>query len=169
MVIGDWLFGARRLSRAPVFMCAVIVSACAQPTGPDSVQGEIPVQPIVSEFYSGFDESERRVIRDAFTWAVVWARIYENRSSKPPLPAIDFSKEQVIVAALGARPSSGFSIRITGASGSGNAINVRFESQSPGPGCGGLTVITHPVTAAKMPRTVGSIVFEETKLVRNCG
>ena len=91
-----------------------------------------------------------------------------RRRSKPPLPAIDFSKEQVIVAALGARPSSGYSIRITGASGSGNAISVRLESESPGPGCVVLTVMTYPVTVAKMGRTTGSAVFEETKIVKNC-
>ena len=169
MVICDWLFGARRLSRAPVLVCVVIVSACAQPTGPDSVQGEIPVQLIVSESYSGFDEPERLVVRDALAWAFVWTRIYENVSAQPPLPAIDFSKEQVIVAATGARPSSGYSIRITGASGSGNAITVRLESQSPGPGCGVLTVVTHPVTVAKMGRTVESVVFEETPTVKTCG
>jgi len=169
LVIGYWLLGTRHLSRATALACAVIVSACAQPTGPDSVQGEIPVQLIASEDNSAFEEADRRVIRDAIAWAIVWERIYENGSSKPPLPVIDFSKEQVVVAALGARPSSGYSLRITGASGSGNAIKVRFESQSPGPGCGVLTTITHPVTVAKMGRTVGSVAFEETPIVRNCG
>ena len=152
MVICNRLFRTRNLSRASVFVCAVLLSAS-----------------IVSENNSGFDESERRVIRDAIAWAGVWAQIYENGSSKPPLPGIDFSKEQVVVAALGTRPSSGHSIRITGASGSGNAIKVKLESESPGSGCVVLTVITHPVTVAKMGRTVGSVVFEETPIVKNCG
>jgi hypothetical protein len=160
---------ARHLSRATALACAVILAACAQPNGPDSGDDEIPVQPIVTESNSGFVESERRVIRDAIAWATVWARIYENSSPKPPLPAIDFSQEQVLVAALGARPSSGYSIRITGASGSGNAINVKVESESPGPSCFVLGVITRPVTVAKMGRTVGSAVFEEKATVKNCG
>jgi hypothetical protein len=155
-------------TRAAVFACVVFLSACDQPNEPDSTQGEIPVHLIASESSTGFEEPERRVIRDVPSWTAVWGRIYENQSSKPPLPAIDFSKEQVIVAALGARPSSGYSIRITGASGSGNAITVRLESQSPAPGCAVLTVVTYPVTVAKMGRTTGSAVFEETKIVKNC-
>ena len=157
------------LSRATVFVCAVTLSACAQPNGPDSGSEEISVQPIASESNSGFEESDRRVIRDTIEWASVWARIYEPFSLKPPLPAIDFSKEQVVVAALGSRPTSGYVIRITGASGNGNAIKVRLESQSPGSGCVLLTVITHPVAVAKLPRTVGSVAFEETPTVRDCG
>jgi hypothetical protein len=153
--------------RAWVLVCAVIVSACGQPTGPDG-QGEIPVQQIVSESNSGFDEPERRVIRDAIAWAIAWARIYENKSSTPLLPQIDFTHEQVVVVALGPRPSTGFSIHITGVSGSGNSIKVSFESQSPGPGCGVLTVMTQPVTVVKMGRTVGSVAFEETAIVRDC-
>lgn len=161
--------GIRQLSRGTALACAVILAACNQPNGPDSDQEEIPVQSIVTEQNSGFVESDRRVIRDAIAWATVWARIYEKASSKPSLPAIDFSKEQVLVAALGSRPSTGYSIRITEASGSGNAIKVKFETQSPGPGCVVLTSITHPVTVAKMGRTVGSAVFEENATVRNCG
>ena len=158
----------RYLPSAMALMCAVFLSACDQPNGPDSTEGEIPVHLIASESFSGFEEPERRVIRDVNAWSAVWGRIYENPSSRPSLPGIDFSKEQVIVASLGARPSSGYSIRITGASGSGNAITVRLESQSPGSGCGVLTVVTYPVTVAKMGRTTGSATFEETKIVKNC-
>ena len=158
----------RRLARVTVLMCAVMLSACNQPNGVDLGE-EIPVAPIVAESNSAFEEADRRVIRDTIEWAVVWARIYETRSPKPPLPAIDFSREQVVIAALGKRPSSGYVVRITGASGTSNAIKVRFESQSPGTGCAVLPVMTHPVDVVKMPRTVGSVVFEETPRVRSCG
>lgn len=155
--------------RVMALVCVVILSACTQPNGPDPAGPDLPVAPIASESNSGLEDPERRVIRDNIEWAVVWARIYEKRSPKPPLPAIDFSKEQVVLAALGRRPSSGYVIRITGASGTGNAITVKFESQSPGTGCGVLTVETHPVDVVKMGRTVGSVDFEETAIVKNCG
>lgn len=169
LLSGYLLFGVRRLSRTPVFVCAVIVSTCAQPSGPDPVEGEIPTERLASEWTSGFEEADRRVIHNPIEWAIVWAKIYENRSPKPPLPSINFSKEQVIVAALGSQPSSGYSISITGATRTVGSITVRVERRSPGSGCGGLTVITHPVDVVKMPRTVGPVVFEETAIVRNCG
>ena len=76
----------RRLARVTVLMCAVMLSACNQPNGVDLGE-EIPVAPIVAESNSAFEEADRRVIRDTIEWAVVWARIYETRSPKPPLPA----------------------------------------------------------------------------------
>lgn len=147
----------------------MILSACDQPNGPDPVEGEIPIERLASEWNSGFEEPARRVIRSTIEWGIVWAQIYENRSPKPPLPAIDFSKDQVVVAALGSRPSSGYVISIAGASRAGDAITVRVESRSPGPGCGVLTVMTYPVDVAKMPRTAGPVTFEETPIVKNCG
>src|SRR5687767_10102641 len=100
----------RKSLRAVVLVSAVVASACSSPGAPDPVGAEIPVVSIASESDSRFEEAERRVIRDTIQWAAVWARIYETRSPKPPLPAIDFSKEQVVVAALGKRPSSGYVI-----------------------------------------------------------
>ena len=169
LLSGYLLFGVRLLSRASLIVCAAILLACAQPNGPDPVEEEIPIERLASEWSSGFEEAARRVIHNPIEWAIVWAQIYENGSSKPPLPWVNFSKEQVVVAALGRRPSSGYVISVTAASRTGGSTTVRLESRSPGPGCGVLTVITEPVDVVKMPRTVGSVVFEETPRVRSCG
>ena len=163
------LFVVRHLARASVLACGVIVTACAQPNEPDSVEGEIAVERLAFEIYSGFEEADRRVIRNAIEWAMVWTSLNKSHDPQPPRPVINFSTEQIVVAALGARPSTGYSVRVTGASGTGNGVTVRLETQSPGPGCGVLTTVTYPVEISKMPRTAEPVSFEETRVVKNCG
>lgn len=157
---------ARRAAAA--IAVAVSAVACAQPNGPGPVAGELPVERLVFQDLSHFEKAGQHVIRNNIEWTFAWARIKRSHSPLPPLPVIDFSKEQIVVAAPGARPTTGFALVITGASSTGGVTMVNLENRSPGPGCGGLTVQTHPVDVVKMPRTTGPVVFEETAEVRTC-
>ena len=121
-------------------------------------------------FFSGMNTPARLVVRDAITWQAVWAQIYRGTSPVPPAPSIDFSREMVIVAALGTRGSSGFDALIDGATeadAGGAAIAIR--STSPGAGCASLTVLTQPVDIAWMPRRDGAVTFVERSTVTTCG
>ena len=174
MVIGYWLFGTRRLLRATVLVCAVILAACAQPNEPEPVATEIAVErlraePYSFEFYSGLRAPDRQVIRDVAAWGKVWASIYDNSAFKPPLPDIDFTKDMIVVVALGERSSGGYGILVTGASRANDVISVRIETQSPGSDCGVTLALTHPVDVAKIPRSSAYGQFEETAKIINCG
>src|SRR5215211_7596813 len=75
----------------------------------------VPIVRLRSEPYSfayntGLVQPVRLVVRDTDTWRSTWSRIYERHSPVPPLPEVDFSKEAIIVAALGQRGSGGYSI-----------------------------------------------------------
>jgi hypothetical protein len=157
--------------RALVIGATLMLASCAGPTDPGPE--DLAIQRLSPdsgsfEYFSGFDASGHRVIRTVLEWSDVWGQIYKNAGTKPPLPTIDFSTEQVVLVALGTRPSSGYAIRLTGASRTGNGVVVRTETESPGAGCGGLTVLTQPIDVARMPRTSGSVDFEETSMVRIC-
>ena len=174
MVICYWLLGMRKCLRAGVVAIAITAIACAQPNGPDPIATEIPIQrfraePYAFEFFSGLDQPERLLIRDTAAWSDVWSRIYARRGEQPPLPAVDFAAETIVVVALGIRPTSGYSITVKNASRAGGVTTVGVESVSPGAGCGGLTATTQPVDIAKIPRSAGFVQFEETAIVRNCG
>jgi hypothetical protein len=152
---------------------ALIAAACANPNSA-AATGELTIQRLSAgggsfDDNSGFDKAEGWIIRNPFEWSDVWTQIHRNRSPKPALPEIDFAKEQVVVVAMGAQSSSGYSIRITGASRQGDGVVIRTETQMPGSGCFVLTVLTQPIDLARMPRTSGSATFEEHKTVRNCG
>ncbi len=155
---------------AGAIIVAVSAAACAQSNGPDGISTEVAIErlrsePYALETFSGFNKPEQLVIRDVPAWGAVWAKIYDKRSPTPPLPALDFTKYMIVVAALGDRPSTGYDVLVAGASRTGEIITVRVQRAGA---CGAvLTVLTQPVDVAIIPRSVGSVEFEETD-VTNC-
>ena len=86
------------------------------------------------------------------------------------MPAVDFANEEILIAALGERGSSGYSIVFEGASANGKGeIDVVVHSDAPGKSCPALTVLTQPVDIARIPTTTAMIRFVETTSVTHCG
>jgi hypothetical protein len=122
--------------------------------------------------YSGYAEPARLVIRSQEEWASAWATINEGTSgapaSLPPLPPVDFSADIVIVAATGVRGSSGYDIIIPDAATDAGTLRVGVIETTPGSGCGVLTVLTRPVTAARVPRHDGPVEFVDETVALAC-
>src|SRR5712671_3246759 len=60
---------------------------------------------------SGITDPLRMVIRDRDAWREMWKRVHHGQFPElPSLPEIDFSREMIVVAALGGRPTSGYGI-----------------------------------------------------------
>ena len=152
-----------------------VLCACSKSEVTATLPGE-PIQitrlrsePYSFAFVSGMDRPARLVIRDASTWQAIWTQI--NRGSNPvsPLPTIDFSREMVVVAALGTHSTGGYSILVDGASvvdSNGTAVAIR--SVSPGPYCGVTEAFTEPVDIARMEMRVGPVTFVERSEVASC-
>jgi hypothetical protein len=102
--------------------------------------------------------------RDEFSdfWKRLTARVPPGQWV-PPLPEIDFSKEIIVVAAMGERPMSGYFIIIDGACEASGQVEV-FITSIDEPGCGQLQVLTTPADAVRLPRTDLPIVFRETQM-----
>jgi hypothetical protein len=154
---------------------AMLVAACASSEVSTSPPGSsIPIVRLRSEpysftFVSGFDEPSRLVVRDLATWQAAWTRTFRGASPIPPLPDIDFSREMVVLVALGSHSSGGYGILIDGASEAGvQGVDLAVHSISPGPKCGVTGAFTQPVDIARMPRRDGAIRFLERNEVTHC-
>jgi hypothetical protein len=135
---------------------------------PDISVARLRSEPYSLDYNSGLDSPARLVVRDAETWRSLWAQIYRNHGVAPPIPTIDFSREMLVVAALGSRASGGYSIMIDGASAQGSDVVVTVRSISPGPKCGVTAALTQPVDVARMPRRDGPVRFVERAEVTAC-
>jgi hypothetical protein len=145
------------------------VTTLAPPPGSPIPIVRLRSEPFSFSFVSGFDKPARLVVRDAATWQAIWTQIFRG-GSVPPLPAIDFSSEMVVVTALGSHSSGGYGILIEGASEAGaNGVAIAVRSISPGPTCGVTAAFTQPVDVARMPRRDGPVSFIERNEVNNCG
>ena len=101
--------------------------------------------------YTGVVDSVRVVVRDSANWRALWARINRPFIPAPALPPIDFNREMVVVAGLGARPSGGYDIVIEAVEQDSAGIEVALRRASPAPGCPVAAVMTQPLDVARIP------------------
>lgn len=175
------------MNRGLLSLCAVLLInpglQVLRPTQRLSHQGKpIPITPVGPPHLgprwcstgSRMDDKARLVIRDRDTWLKVWKRMFILDSSHgpdpdlPPWAEIDFSREMVLVAAMGARPSSGYCIFIDSAYERDDRLEVNVRSVENRK-CGGFTVMTAPVDIVRLPKTERSVVFHESEVESDCG
>ena len=93
----------------------LLVVACRPGDGPASSFGNDPHAVPVSLIrfrtdstafaqYSGINQAQNFVIRDAAAWNDLWQRIYATQTPVPPPPDVDFNTQMVVASALGPGP-----------------------------------------------------------------
>jgi hypothetical protein len=132
-------------------------------------------QPIAVTHLTSLDASSAvfagettQVIRDQASWQNLWSQMTQQHSQPPALPAVDFTKNVVLVAAAGTRPTGGFSVAITGATVStSGVVTVDVLMTSPG-SCVVTQAVTSPVDTATIPIPNGTVGFVIKRQVHNC-
>lgn len=111
------------------------------------------------------------VIRDREAWVEMWKRIYGQQpidEIMALLPEVDFSREMLIVAALGERPTGGFGIIVDSACEREKELEIVVRSISRVT-CGGVTQsLTQPLDIVRLPKTELPVVFREIEVVDDC-
>jgi hypothetical protein len=158
-----------RLRRAAL-IALLAAGACTQPPASPGMGVPVPLTrfPQDGGAFSGYEQPITLVVRDNETWQSTWTQVYRGRQPIPPLPPVDFSTAMVVVATLGAKPSSGYAMELTGAYRSNGTVTVEATSVSPGPRCVTLPVITYPLDIARMPRLDLPVQFHVTPSVTSC-
>ena len=82
----------------------------------------------------------------------------------PPLPEIDFTKEMIVVSAMGQRPTSGYWNAIDGACEVDGQLEVFISSVEDVKCIGEADVLTYPADAVRLPRSDLPVVFRETQI-----
>jgi uncharacterized lipoprotein YajG len=118
--------------------------------------------------YQVFASETMLVVRDQQSWQSLWSQMTANQSPGPQLAAVDFTKDMVLVAGAGTRPSGGYSISITDATGSAGAVTVNVTITSPGSNCVVTAVVTSPVDVATIARQDGAVGFAVTRKTHIC-
>lgn len=154
-------------------LVATPATRCRAPTEPAAPPRPVPLvrftgAPGPYEWYSGIDDSLHLAIRDAGRWRHYWTAIHRRVSPQPPLPRVDFRREVVILAALGRRPSGGYSVRIDSAVESGGVLRVHVARLVPGRGCILSAAVTTPVDVVRLATRADSVVFVEQRTVDDC-
>ena len=154
---------------------AATLSACSglelepEPSGPLVPMTRLRAEPYSFTYYSGIKTFERLVVRDAAAWQTVWTQIHAGSTPVTPPPTVDFSREMIVVAAMGEYSTGGYSIlleRATEDRTGGIAISVL--STSPGSNCGVTLAFSAPVDIARLPLHAGPVRFFERSETTAC-
>ena len=117
---------------------------------------------------SGITQPARLLIRNEAEWRDVWTRLVQHASPAPDGPAIDFTKEMVIVAALGTSPTAGYMIHIAHIGRVSGVTYVEIISTSPASQCHQAERSSSPADVVVVPKTDEPLTFVETQVVRGC-
>lgn len=117
--------------------------------------------------FSGIHSQRRQVIQDEATWRAVWREIFAGQMPEPQLEPVDFSKETVLLAAMGDCSTGGFSIAIDGAFTDANGTTAAVSSTTPDPMCMTMQVITQPVDVVAIPKA-SAVTFAERGAMSMC-
>ena len=88
----------------PSFLVSGIALLAACHRGPAAIEVLTPVLSTARVYYDdgpAFRDSVRIVVREGDGWRTVWAQATSTQPSPPPLPAVDFTREMVLVVGAG--------------------------------------------------------------------
>lgn len=117
---------------------------------------------------SHLTHSVRLTVQDSADWRAVWARIAGPNASKEP-PAVDFTREMLLVAGMGEQPCMGYLINIdTIFRDDDRRIYAVVRERHRGAGCGCLNEVVSPVDVVRVPRTIRPVTFLERRESNVC-
>jgi PrcB C-terminal len=95
------------------------------------------------------------IVRDADGWNRLWTGSALRQPSEPRVLAVNWRTEMCVVAALGARPTGGYSVLIDMIEVVADHVTVAVWEIRPGPNCVTTRGITHPFHAVAVCAQVG--------------
>ena len=115
----------------------------------------------------------RLVVRDRAAWVDLWYRMHGEDPRRPSItvpsmPEIDFSREMLIVASMGQRPTAGYEIIIDRAYTYERHRRLEVVVRTITRQCDQFQGSTSPIDIVRLPQTDRSVVFRESVLVSDC-
>lgn len=147
------------------------VAACSESaTGPGSGAAVLEAQDVlvITSAWSGYTAPRQVVVADAQAWAAEWQTIWANHTQPPALPAIDFATSVIVIAAMGQRPTTGYSITIAEVRAANGSLQVDVQERSPGASCVTGQALTSPVHIVQVPRHSTTASFNVTRTTFGC-
>jgi len=161
----------------PAVLAAATVGCDVVPIADPSVPDEaslgttsLPFDSAVSLFRlaSGVERSDRVVIHDDREWAAQWEIVARGRLPRIDRPLVDFTRQMVLFASMGARATSGYTIAISSIDTTGGALRATVTQTAPGARCATTPFVTRPIAAVVVPRRSGDVTWIERTAVADC-
>jgi hypothetical protein len=143
------------------------VPPSGQPPGMSLARFPEPT-PTYFRYTSAIREPRTLVVRSQAEWVGQWARITANRGPLPAAPAVDWSREMLLMAAMGSRPTGGYAITIDRVIETSRTLDVYIVRSSPGSRCGVTAALTSPVDIVRVARSNKDVRWYPRDVVNEC-
>ena len=157
----------KRVSLVPLL--ALLTGACVE--SESTAPRPLPIEriiPTVGREFTGLRDPARLVIRDARRFAEVWREAYAGYQPAPAVPEVDFTRQLIIVVAMGEQRSGGYAIDVTEVSATGGKLVVQVKSAVPGSSCATHDALTQPIDIVKVPARSGAVEFHDRTGTHDC-
>ena len=148
-------------SIAGALVALLLVQSCAR-------AGDGPDAPLAPELLyrnsqcGGLDQPAVTWIASPEEWRRLYGLATNSRMNPPPAPAVDFSREGVLLIAMGQRPAAGYGLSLSDTvTFDGGVLTVWVDWREPLPGTRQAQVVTNPCLLVQLP----SVAFTRVRVV----
>jgi hypothetical protein len=113
--------------------------------------------------FSGIRDVKQEVIKSAEAWEKLWKQHSTAAGASDKMPAVDFSKEMVIVATMGTKRTGGYTIEIVDVEAKDKALKISIKKTAPPPDAMTIQALTAPFHFVAVPRSDLKPEFVEVK------
>ena len=122
----------------------------------------LPIRSLKKGAFSGIREVKQEVVKSADAWEKLWKQ-HAAAGESDKIPAVDFSKEMVVVATMGTKRTGGYTIEIEGVEAKGKTLNISVKKTSPPPDAMTIQALTAPFHFVAVPKSDLKPEFLEAK------
>lgn len=109
---------------------------------------------------SAIKQPRQVVIRDARTFAALWAEHVLGLEPTPTVPTIDFKKQDVVAVFAGSKSTGGYSVEIGDPKRTSKKAVVPVTIYKPGPGTMVTQAFTSPCSFRAVPKLPIGVTFQ---------
>jgi len=122
----------------------------------------LPIRSLKKGAFSGIREVKEEVVKSADEWNKLWKQ-HATAGESDKIPAVDFSKEMVVVATMGTKRTGGYAIEIVGVEPNDKTLKISVKKSAPPPDAITIQALTAPFHFVAVPKSNLKPEFVEVK------
>ena len=113
----------------------------------------LPIRSLKKGAFSGIREAKQEVVKSADAWEKLWKQHASAAGESDKIPAVDFSKEMVVLATMGTKRTGGYTIEIVGVEAKDKTLRISIKKSSPPPDAMTIQALTAPFHFVAVPKS----------------
>lgn len=150
-----------------IIILSVIFISCSTTKNLESSK-HIEFKSIAKNSNSGFEKLTQEVFNNQQAFEKVWTTAWSHFSDPTPTPSIDFTKETIILVALGIKNNGGYQLKMNSVHEQDNETTIDYTELTPNAKCSTTQAIVFPYEFISIPKTSNKIVFKPSEQVGDC-